>query len=74
MSLLKFGKCDYCGECTEVRPTPYLADIGAEMCESCWEFTRKIGLYSEGIDIGVFRKKIDTHVVHKTNLAKEENR
>ncbi|MDF1511471.1 hypothetical protein Gp_85 [Bacillus phage vB_Bacillus_1020A] len=35
-------KCDYCEETTDkVRPTPFMADVGASMCKHCWEMTQK---------------------------------
>lgn len=56
MATVKPGKCDYCGECGEVRGTPILADaaIGARMCGTCWKTTREGGIAAEGIDIGDF--------------------
>lgn len=54
--LIRHGKCDYCGNMREVRPTPILADAaeGALTCESCWNVTREGGIATEGIDVGEF--------------------
>jgi len=49
------GKCDYCDtDNTEVRGTPFLADVPAKMCRYCWEMTKKEYLASEGTYIGEF--------------------
>lgn len=35
-------ECSYCGEEVEyTRPTPFMADAGADMCEECWNMTKK---------------------------------
>ncbi len=42
MSIYKIGKCDYCGEKSVIlRPSPFMADIGASMCEYCWDITQE---------------------------------
>lgn len=42
MGIYKIDKCDYCGDKNvKVRPTPFMADIGANMCEYCWNETQK---------------------------------
>lgn len=42
MGIYKIGKCDYCGNKGEiVRPTPFMADLSASMCEYCWNETKK---------------------------------
>jgi hypothetical protein len=34
--------CNYCDDHVEkTRPTPFLADIGANMCKGCWDMTKK---------------------------------
>lgn len=35
-------QCDYCGdEVSYTRPSPFMADAGADMCEDCWNMTQK---------------------------------
>lgn len=42
MGIYTIGKCDYCGNKDEiVRPTPFMADLSASMCEYCWNETKK---------------------------------
>lgn len=42
MSIYKVGKCDYCGEENIIlRPTPFMVDRAAMMCEYCWDITQK---------------------------------
>lgn len=49
-------KCDYCDEdVVRVRPTPFMADAGAKMCEGCWDMTRDTYIGSIGEDIGIFK-------------------
>lgn len=49
------GKCDYCDdEDVEVRGTPFLADIPANMCERCWNMTKDEYEKSDGVYIGEF--------------------
>lgn len=48
------GKCDYCEDNTEVRGTPFIADIPAMMCKHCWDITKEEYLGSEGTYIGEF--------------------
>lgn len=34
--------CDYCGEDVEyIRPSPFMADTGANMCKVCWDMTKE---------------------------------
>lgn len=56
-SIYEYGKCSYCDEINRVtRPTPFMADVGvgAMMCESCWEDTRKEYANSNGEIIDKF--------------------
>jgi hypothetical protein len=40
--VIKLPECSYCGgEANKVRPTPFLADIGANMCKNCWDMTKE---------------------------------
>lgn len=37
MSIYEIGKCDYCGNKNAItRPTPFMTDGSAMMCEVCW--------------------------------------
>ena len=62
MSLYKIGKCDYCGEGNRIlRPSPFLADIGAMMCEHCWNDTQKEYAAANGEYIPDFKSKKDEY-------------
>ncbi|MFK3938918.1 hypothetical protein ACI2JA_15570 [Alkalihalobacillus sp. NPDC078783] len=48
-------ECSYCEEpAPKLRSSPYMADIGAEMCKHCWDLPRSRGKNVEGTDIGEF--------------------
>lgn len=54
-SIYRVGECDYCSEDNRIlRPTPFLGDIPAMMCEYCWEETRKEYAACNGEYIGKF--------------------
>jgi len=49
-------KCSYCGEDVSfTRPSPFMADASADMCEDCWNMTRKEYFASNGEYIPDFR-------------------
>lgn len=48
--------CSYCGEeVSYTRPTPFMADTGADMCEHCWDMTQKEYAASNGEYIPDFK-------------------
>lgn len=48
--------CSYCGEeVSYTRPSPFLADVGADMCEDCWNMTKKEYAASNGEYIPDFK-------------------
>ncbi|WXG84199.1 dUTP diphosphatase [Paenibacillus glucanolyticus] len=48
--------CDYCGEeVSFTRPSPFMADSGADMCEECWNMTKKEYAASNGEYIPDFK-------------------
>ena len=54
-SIYKSGMCDYCSEENViVRPSPFMGDIGADMCKICWDATAEEYAGSEGAYIGKF--------------------
>lgn len=54
-SIYKVGKCDYCDSTVEVvRPTPFIGDMGAMMCKTCWDNTSEEYAGSEGAYTGKF--------------------
>ena len=47
--------CSYCGEeVSYTRPSPFLADSGSNMCEQCWNMTKKEYAASNGEHIDDF--------------------
>lgn len=61
MSIYKIGKCDYCEEKNIIlRPTPFMGDRAAMMCEECWDETQKEYEASNGECISDFQtEKVD---------------
>ncbi|WP_234404988.1 dUTP diphosphatase [Paenibacillus bouchesdurhonensis] len=48
--------CSYCGEeVSYTRPSPFIADAGADMCEHCWDMTKKEYAASNGEYIPDFK-------------------
>ena len=42
MGIYEVGKCSYCSDENKVlRPSPFMADTGAMMCEFCWNETKE---------------------------------
>lgn len=42
MSLYEIGNCSYCNKNNQIlRPSPFMADTKAIMCEHCWNETKK---------------------------------
>lgn len=42
MSLYEIGTCSYCNESNQIlRPSPFMADAKAMMCEHCWNETEE---------------------------------
>jgi len=49
-------QCDYCGdEVSYTRPSPFMADAGADMCKDCWDMTQKEYGASDGEYIPDFK-------------------
>lgn len=49
-------KCSYCGEeVSYTRPSPFMADAGADMCEDCWNMTKREYAASNGEHIPDFK-------------------
>jgi len=49
MSIYKIRKCDYCSDNNIiVRGTPFIADIPAYMCKTCWDMTKEEYMNSNG--------------------------
>lgn len=47
--------CDYCSENVDyTRPTPFMADTGANMCKVCWDYTKEEYAASNGEYITAF--------------------
>ncbi|GKS14759.1 hypothetical protein YDYSY3_57590 [Paenibacillus chitinolyticus] len=47
--------CDYCREAADyTRPTPFMADVGAQMCKGCWDMTKTEYAASDEEYIGDF--------------------
>jgi hypothetical protein len=43
------GNCAYCDEFTDkLRPSPFMADTGADMCKYCWDSTKEEYATSNG--------------------------
>lgn len=43
------GNCTYCDEFTDkLRPSPFMADTGADMCKYCWDSTKEEYANSNG--------------------------
>jgi shikimate 5-dehydrogenase len=54
----EISKCDYCGDKNiKTRPTPYMADIPAKMCKTCWDMAKEQGLKTEEVWIGEFENE-----------------
>ncbi|OMD19986.1 hypothetical protein BJP48_31510 [Paenibacillus odorifer] len=54
--MLPLERCSYCGEeVSYTRPTPFMADAGADMCEHCWESTRVEYAAAHDEHIGEFK-------------------
>src|SRR5690625_605848 len=49
-------QCSYCGEDVDFkRPSPFMADAGADMCEHCWNMTKDEYAASNGEYIPEFK-------------------
>jgi hypothetical protein len=47
--------CDYCEEAVDkIRPSPFLADVSASMCKTCWDIPKKEYAASRDEHIGEF--------------------
>lgn len=48
-NIYKIGTCDYCGTENQIlRPSPFMADASAMMCEVCWNNTKEEYMNSNG--------------------------
>jgi predicted nucleic acid-binding Zn ribbon protein len=80
MSIYEIGKCNYCGSKNEVvRPTPFMADRAAMMCEECWDETQNEYAASNGeyipdfqSDKEVYQKFIKEKVIDLFNQMQIE--
>lgn len=55
-NIYEIDECDYCGNRgVIVRPSPFLVDNGAKMCEHCWNETQKEYIHSTGEYIPNFK-------------------
>lgn len=55
-NIYKIDDCDYCdNRGVIVRPSPFLVDNGAKMCEHCWNETQKEYIHSTGEYIPNFK-------------------
>ena len=55
-NIYEIDECDYCGNRgIIVRPSPFLIDNGAKMCEYCWNETQKEYIHSTGENIPNFK-------------------
>lgn len=74
MSLYNIGACSYCNEENQIlRPSPFMADVGAMMCEHCWNETKKEYSASNGEYIPNFDSNKDEYeILKKSNATKEE--
>lgn len=54
--LYPLEECSYCGEkVNQTRPSPFMADALADMCEDCWNMTKEEYAASNGEYIPDFR-------------------
>ncbi|HDK7194922.1 TPA: hypothetical protein PTV74_003229 [Clostridium botulinum] len=81
MSFYKIGTCDYCDEENQIlRPSPFLADMSAMMCEYCWSEIKKEYMNSNGEYIPDFDdrkeeyKEIKSHVKSEVDELKNKIR
>lgn len=69
MSIYKVGECSYCGDENKVlRPSPFMADTGAMMCEECWNFTKEEYKNSNGEYIPDFQDNKEDYEKAKNNI------
>lgn len=69
MSFYKIGTCDYCDEGNQIlRPSPFLADMSAMICEYCWNEIKKEYMNSNGEYIPDFDDKKEEHEEMKSNV------
>ena len=69
MSIYEVGKCSYCGDENKVlRPTPFLADRVAMMCEYCWNETKEEYKNSNGEYIPDFQSNKEDYEAAKNNI------
>lgn len=69
MSIYEVGECSYCGDENKVlRPSPFMADTGAMMCEDCWNMTREEYKNSTGEFIPDFQDNKEDYEETKNNM------
>ena len=72
MSFYKIGTCSYCGEQNQIlRPSPFMADREAMMCEYCWNETQKEYAASNGEYIPDFDSRKEEYIV---SISEARNR
>ncbi|WP_192927434.1 hypothetical protein [Clostridium beijerinckii] len=73
MSLYKKGTCDYCDDKNKIlRPSPFMADAKAMMCEHCWNETKKEYEASDGVQIPDFDSNKDEYEILKNSIETKE--
>jgi len=73
MSLYKKGTCSYCDDKNKtLRPSPFMADTKAMMCEHCWNETKKEYAASNGEYIPYFDSDKDEY--EKLKNSKQNNK
>ncbi|WP_243129482.1 hypothetical protein [Clostridium sp. HBUAS56017] len=73
MNIYKLGTCGYCSEKNQIlRPSPFLADRTAMMCEHCWNGTQKEYAASNGEYIPDFNNLKEEYEEIKKSIEKEE--
>ncbi|EKS4345101.1 hypothetical protein QB607_003105 [Clostridium botulinum] len=71
MSFYKIGTCDYCDEENKIlRPSPFMVDMSAMMCEYCWSETKKEYMNSNGEYIPDFDSRKEEYKELISNIIK----
>lgn len=70
MSFYKIGTCDYCDEENQIlRPSPFMVDMSAMMCEYCWNEAKKEYMNSNGEYIPDFDSRKEEYKELTSNLV-----
>lgn len=74
MSLYEIGTCSYCNENNQIlRPSPFMADTKAMMCDHCWNETKKEYSDSNGEYIPDFDSNKDEYKSAKNSISVKED-